>query len=101
MYIGNVGIDVPALSGIYPFKLSIKYGFTQFTNIMYPTIFHDNSIYAPRSGVIQNEYSSRFRPIRTPVASILESQKLQHMPKRETVWPLHVETALLEGKLPP
>jgi hypothetical protein len=104
MYTGNVRIDVPALSGIYPFKLSIKHGFTQFTNIIYPTNFHDNSMYAPkptRSGVIQNEYSSRFQPTRTPVASILESQKIQHMPKRETVWPLHVETALLEGKLSP
>jgi hypothetical protein len=26
-------------------------------------------------------------------------QKIEHRPKRETVWPLHLETALLEGKI--
>jgi hypothetical protein len=102
MYTGNLGIDVPALSGIYPFKLSIKHGFTQFRNIMYPNNFHDNSLYAPKPtppGAIQNEHSSRFRSTRTPVASIMGSPKIQHMPKRETVWPFHLETALLEGQI--
>ncbi|KAJ7868425.1 hypothetical protein B0H13DRAFT_1897137 [Mycena leptocephala] len=69
---------------------------------MYPTNFHDNSVYTPkptRPGAIRNEHPSRSRPTRTPLGSILGSQKNQHMPKREIVWPFRLETALLEGRI--
>jgi hypothetical protein len=103
MCTGNLGIRVPTscIVGLmsFAYKTQIQ---TIGSEVMYPANFDDNSVYAPkptRPGAIQNEHSSRFRPTRTPLASLLGSQKIQHMPRREIVWPHHLETILLEGKI--
>jgi hypothetical protein len=66
---------------------------------MYPTNLHGNSVYIPKAihGVIKNEVA----PTKTSPGSFLETQIVRRTSKRSAaVWPLHLETALIEGKIP-